>query len=218
MKKWIAMLLATVLLLNMGCALADVDTEITFQDIPWGSSKEDVYHIVLEKGLAQTEDEYIYESDDGGTYLSYNTQYNTHYWESNQSDLLNRLDASWNFNKEKKIAGYNLDRLNFSFITEKDETHLIYVEVMLDWKSNAEEAYADLQQKLTTVYGEGFHQADTNGILNYYLWKGSDNTAVMLSYNQYSLHLYYGMLDVDERLAQIEAQIEPVDHDDTSGL
>lgn len=216
MKKWIAMLLATVLLLNMGCALADVDTEITFQDIPWGSSKEDVYHIVLEKGLAQTEDEYIYESDDGGAYLSYDSQKN--YVGKTGSDFLSWLDASWNFNKEKKIAGYNLDRLNFSFITENDETHLIYVEVMLDWKSNEEEAYADLQQKLTTVYGEGFHQADTNGILNYYLWKGSDNTAVMLSYNQYSLHLYYGMLDVDERLAQIEAQIEPVDHDDTSGL
>ena len=39
-----------------------------------------------------------------------------------------------------------------------------------------------------------------------------------MSYNQYSLHLYYGMLDVEERLAQIEVQEEPVDSDDTSGL
>ena len=218
MKKWIAMLLATALVLNVGCALADVDTEITFQDIPWESSMEDVYHTVLEKELAEAYIEDVYDSYNDGAYLRYNTQYNTHYWESSQSDLLSRLDASWNFNKEKKIAGYNLDRLNFSFITENDETHLIYVEVMLDWKSNKEEAYADLQKKLTTVYGEGFHQADTNGILNYYLWKGADNTAVMLSYNQSSLHLYYGMLDVEERLAQIEVQEEPVDSDDTSGL
>lgn len=218
MKKWIAMLLATVLLLSAGCALADVDTEITFQDIPWESSKEDVYHIMLEKGLAQTEDKYIYEYSSDGAYLRYNTQYNTHYWESKQSDLLSQLDASGHFNEEKKIAGYNLERLNFSFITENNETHLIYIEVELNWKSNKEEAYADLQKKLTTVYGEGFHQADTNGILNYYLWKGTDNTAVMLSYNQSSLHLYYGMLDVEERLAQIEVQEEPVDSDDTSGL
>ena len=192
--------------------------KITFQDIPWESSKEDVYHIMLEKGLAQTEDKYIYEYNSDGAYLRYNTQYNTHYWESKQSDLLSQLDASGHFNEEKKIAGYNLERLNFSFITENNETHLIYIEVELNWKSNKEEAYADLQKKLTTVYGEGFHQADTNGILNYYLWKGTDNTAVMLSYNQSSLHLYYGMLDVEERLAQIEVQEEPVDSDDTSGL
>lgn len=216
MKKWIAILLATVLLLNMGCALADVDMEITFQDIPWGSSKEDVYHIVLEKGLAQTEDEYIYESDDGGTYLSYDSQKN--YIRNTGSDFLSWLQASWNFNKEKIIAGYNLDRLNFSFITENDETHLIYVEVVLDWKSNEEEAYADLQQKLTTVYGEGFHKTDEYGFTDYYIWKGANNTAVQLNYSQRSLSLTYGVLDVDERLAQIEAQIEPVDHDDTSGL
>ena len=218
MKKLIAMLLAAALLLSAGCALADVDTEITFQDIPWESSMEDVHHAVLKKELAEAVLEDVYDSNSGGAYLRYNAQYNTHYWESNQSDLLSWLEAPWSFNKEKTIAGYNLDRLNFSFITENDETHLIYAEVKLDWKSNEEEAYADLQKKLTTVYGEGFHQADKNGILNYYLWKGADNTAVMLSYNQYSLHLYYGMLDVEERLAQIEAQEEPVDPDDTSGL
>ena len=114
--------------------------------------------------------------------------------------------------------GDNLDELNFSFITENDETHLIYVEVELDWKSNEEEAYADLQQKLTTVYGEGFHKTDEYGITDYYIWKGANNTAVQLNYSQRSLSLTYGVLDVDERLAQIEAQIEPVDHDDTSGL
>ena len=210
------MLLVTVLLLNVGCALADVDTEITFQEIPWESSKEDVYHIVLEKGLAQTEDEYIYESGNAGDYLRYISQDN--FVGKMWSDFLCQLEANWSFNKDKKIAGYNLERLYFSFITENDETHLVCIEVNLDWKSNEEEAYADLQKKLTTVYGEGFHKTDEYGITDYYIWKGANNTAVQLNYSQRSLSLTYGLLDVDERLAQIEAQIEPVDPNDASGL
>ncbi len=98
------MLLAAALLLSAGCALADVDTEITFQDIPWESSMEDVYHTVLEKELAEAVLEDVYDSNSGGAYLRYNAQYNTHYWESNQSDLLIWLEAPWSFNKEKTIA------------------------------------------------------------------------------------------------------------------
>ena len=217
MKKWIAMLLVTVLLLNVGCALADVDTEITFQDIPWESSAEDVLHIVYEKGLAETKTKDVYAFDDSGEYLRYDSQKN--YVEETWSDLLSQLAAPWYINEEKTIAGYNLYDLRFHFITENDESHLICIDVSLDWKSNEEKAYADLQKKLTTVYGEGFHQEDGNGVLKYSLWKGADNTAVMLSYYHHDrIHLFYGVLDVEERLAQIEVQEEVVDPDDTSGL
>lgn len=231
MKRWIAMLLVTVLLLNVGCALADVDTEITFQNIPWGSDVLTVYDYVLENGLGTAPTQWNFKnlfqsSRDSfltfgiGTYLHYDEEQESYELKSSSSEMIARLLNRWGDPEKKKIAGYDFRYIALTFMADETKESLITIRVELDWQDTSK-AYADLQQKLSSVYGEGFHAVSAEG-WDYYLWKGANNTAVMLMYNQDNLKLYYGTLDAEQWITDAEAQAEtqdqPVDPDDTSGL
>lgn len=57
MKKLLALIVAAMMLVSVGCAwaesMAEELGEITFQDIPWGSSLEEVESWAKEKGFQE---------------------------------------------------------------------------------------------------------------------------------------------------------------------
>lgn len=232
MKKVLALIMAVLMMTSAGIALADVDTTITFQGISWGSSVLDVIDALLDSGIAVVQEAWsdldfqVLLTDgalltpEAGEYFHYNQDAKMYEVESNNNNYLSKFEPYFflQYATDKTIAGYGIKEIDFSFVQQGDETRLMTVQVRLDWQ-DTKAAYADLQAKLTSVYGEG-KQTTWAGIFDYYIWNGADNSMVMLDGSQNSLKLYYGTNDAEAWLSAAEAT-EPeatVDSNDTSGL
>ena len=232
MKKVLALFIAVLMLTSAGIALADVDTTIAFQGIPWGSSVLDVIDALLDSGIAVNEqawsEQFFQErltsgellTPESGDYFHYNQDAKMYEVESNDNQYLSKFEPYFFLQSapDKTIAGYGIKGIDFSFVQQGDETRLMTVQVRLDWQ-DTKVAYADLQAKLTSVYGEG-KQTTWAGIFDYYIWNGADNSMVMLDGSQNSLKLYYGTNDAEAWLSAAEAgqPTTTIDSSDTSGL
>lgn len=232
MKKILAVLMAMLMLTSAGIALADVDTAITFQGISWGSSVLDVIDALLDSGIAVVQEAWSGQdfqvlltdgallTPEAGEYFHYNQDAKMYEVESNNNNYLSKFEPYFflQYAPDKTIAGYGIKGIDFSFVQQGDETRLMTVQVKLDWQ-DTKAAYADLQAKLTSVYGEG-KQTTWAGIFDYYIWNGADNSMVMLDGSQNSLKLYYGANDAEAWLSAAEAAVPEatVDSNDTSGL
>ena len=212
-----------------GTALA-YDGEITFQGIPWGSSFDDSFKIMESNGF--TTDEYGvtlewlknngYPRSGSGSFLV--PEESRNYMTGNVSQYTDVLSCfqfeMGTLAEDKKIAGYDISQIEFSFVSLGDDTKLITAAVRLKWE-NQERAFDDLHDKLSSVYGEAEHKQDNNGIVNNYVWKGENNSIVLLDFGQQFLQLYYGTADATEWLEQAQQEYVPtntVDSSDTSGL
>ena len=166
MKKLLALIVAAMMLVSVGCAwaesMAEELGEITFQDIPWGSSMEEVKSWAKEKGFQEIGycGTYIQEYlDASGKYVTgASIMGNRHEGE----DILQVWD-----NASFQIAGYPIYRLDFHFDVQEGQTKLNTVAVRFQsselvssldtYEQTKEQAQAmleGLEQELITIYGE----------------------------------------------------------------
>ena len=228
MKKIFALLLVIVLSLGlMGTTLA-YDGEITFQGIQWGSSIEDTVKILNEKGFLNPEwAEYVTAvlMPECGSYIKAREQINAEMSGEHEEVLsLLQLDhGNLMLAEDKKIAGYPVKRLEFTFIVNGTESQLVDVGIDLEYE-NAAETIADLQQKLTSVYGSSVHAEVLHGIIATDCWIGADNSIILLSISESGGYftLDYGTLDTVNMIAAAlegrAARTNQVDSTDVGGL
>lgn len=156
MKKILALLLAVLMLASVGYAWAEETTEeeveITFQGIPWGSSRDEIKSWAIENGFQFVGPVAHYTQaflDESGKYVSDGIIYST----SDSGKFLQAYD-----NDSFQIAGYTIPALDFHFDVRDGKTELNTVVVhILHSDATNEQAQAildDLEQKLITVYGE----------------------------------------------------------------
>lgn len=233
MKKVLAFLLAMMMLVSVGCAWAEGTTEeaaeITFQDIPWGSSVDTVAEWVIQR------EEYSLPYDTAEKLLN---QYMPWSKGSSGRNIILTTDgttldgqverdygkalANWTtFGGERgelagfAIAGYKMNELYYDFTFDGEATGLISVGISLECPNGEDAAFTDLQQKLRTVYGVGDIDDE-----NTYFKMGANNTAVLLRKNGTPI-LIYGITNATEPLdASIGATgaTPTANPSDTSGL
>ena len=204
MKKMIALLLTATMLRGLtGTALA-YDEEITWQGVPWGSSADDTIKILNEKGFLNPEwAEYANQilMPGMGSYIKEREEINAEMSGENGAALsLLRIDRGNQFLADVvKIAGYSVNRLEFTFVINGTKSRLVNVGIDLEYV-NAAEAIADLQQKLTSVYGNGKHAEVLHGVIATDCWIGADNSMILLytSENNGNFTLDYGTLNAEK--------------------
>ena len=227
MKKIFALILTAMLLGLTGTALA-YDKKITFQEIPWGSSVEDTIKILNDKGFFNPEwAEYVNQilMSECGSYIKEREEINAEMSGENSKVLtLLQIDHGNQFlADDKKIAGYPVERLEFTFVVNGAESQLVNVGIDLEYK-NAAETIADLQQKLTSVYGNSIHADVLHGIIATDCWMGTDNSIILLyiSENGANFTLDYGTLNAEKMITvALENHTAPtnnVDSSDVGGL
>ena len=226
MKKIIALFLAAMMMLGMaGTALA-YDEQITFQEIPWGSSVEETIKLLNEKGFLDPEwAEYVNQVliPESGYYIKKREEINAEMSGDNGKVLtLLQIDRGNLFLAEdKRIAGYPVERLEFTFVVNGAESQLVDVGIDLKYE-NAAEAIADLQQKLTSVYGNSKHADVFYGTIATDCWIGADNSIILLysSENGSVFTLDYGTLNAERMIAAASgnAPKNNVDSSDVGGL
>ena len=157
MKKVLAVLMAMLILACAGIALADVDTAITFQGIPWGSSVLDVIDALQDSGIAVIQEawsdlDFLVLLTDGalltpesGECFHYNQDAKMYEVQSKNSKCVSKFEPYYflQYVPDKTIAGYGIKGIDFSFVQQGDETRLMTVQVRLDWQ-DTKAAYADL--------------------------------------------------------------------------
>ena len=154
MKKVLALLLAVLMLASIGCAWAEGTTEeaveITFQDIPWGSSVEEVKSWAKEKGFDSVT---LYPDPVAPVFLDVSGKYSSGHVKSAKVLFAYAFDSD-----PFQIAGYSIYSLKFYFDVQDEKTELGTVVVCIQEsgasKEQTQAILDDLEQKLITVYGE----------------------------------------------------------------
>lgn len=223
MKNLLATLLAVMMLTSIGCAFAEGTTEdaveITFQDIPWGSSMEEVKSWAKENGFQK-----FWNNSSGviktPVYLDTSGKYSQAILKS-ANDLANYEALFTSDNTSFQIAGYTIPRLDFWFSKQDGETELGTVVVYIQQDVTDEQSQMildDLEQKLITVYGENAAPStdnspkqSTDNTLSGFAWSysltglgagdtyrkvGAEDTAVCLMNQLSDVVLIYGKTDV----------------------
>ena len=224
MKKVLALLLAVLMLASIGCACeeetADEPAEITFQDIPWGSSREDVLAWLIQTGVVASEKSCYSGNGYDFTLLGNNGDWLLYQDRKPYKDVMKMLIPQ-EINAEYQIAGYSIKEMAFGFAYDGNTTKLIAVwfyPVYKNDEAGREATFADLQSKLRIVYGNGDIDDGER-----YLKLGENNTAVELRLMGMGYtELVYGVTNTLEILAECDALAgeEPVtvDSTDTNGL
>ena len=235
MRKAIAIFLILALLAGMmGCAAA-YDGEIVFQEIPWGTDREEALSLLLGKGYIPDEymemigaDElaayFVYEQ--GGSYLGKNRSGISLHSENDVQRVLYTLLFRNPFDNVlvKKIAGYSVDEINLCFADNRTESALIAVYLQIQSMENYEVFFDDLKEKLVKVYGKaetGKATGVTGKNITFCAWEGDQDTCVWLFADMGVVQLVYGTLNarniLKEYLTAKPAAVTP-NPDDTDGL
>lgn len=192
---------------------ATYEKSILFQEIPWGSSVEEIQNWAKKMGFAEgdvSKVEYlphIVYMDASGYAI-----------EEGASRLGDYRDKFCGLHLRKppmKIAGYDDYDLNFYFAENGKHTALITVAIEFGNEYGAgQQVIDDLKTKLNTVYG--VNQAKK--VTSEYMRLGQDNTAIHLRRNGIltSVLLIYGKTDA--YAGELEREQPAVDASDVSGL
>lgn len=197
-----------VVMLLFSAAMAEYDSEITFQGVPWLSDDETVARSLIEAGFLRNGTKvdlnhenvsYLLENEVG--FFSPDRIYG-----ADEVTFTTALEGS----VKGKIAGYSVKDLIFTFAYD-GEYKLIAVNVGLIGCE-----YTILKEKLTKIYGEAETVETEEGIISN-VWKGLNNSAILLiTYSEgLDYTLMYGRLDAADILSQCLAAPDP---DDVSGL
>ena len=213
MKKIIALLLAATMLLGMITAFAEDEAkEITWQDIPWGSSFDGVHQIMTDKGIYNPSSTTVMQgkhansimSGLAGAFLLENGDIEEE-WYSDKY-IKSEIRHLVYFAPEVVAGGYNVKTLIFTFSPDdKLMTIVVGIDTNDFWSGPAE----DLSTKLKTVYGASDNE-------NRYLKLGENNTAVTLGSTPMATGIIYGKTNWNEVLPGESENV--VDVTDTSGL
>ncbi|MBR6786899.1 MAG: hypothetical protein IKM26_03110 [Clostridia bacterium] len=207
MKKVLALLLAVLMLASISCAWAEGTTEeaveITFQDIPWGSSIEEVTSWAKENGFQSV---YIGSTFSTASFLDASGKYNQDVvigspFELHSFKTLNVFDGT-----SFQIAGYTVS-LEFYFDSQGENTELGTVIATIQ-APQTQAILDDLEQGLITAYGENALPStdiSPNGTGDRYRKLGAADTAVCLTNNpNYGAQLIYGKINpfTNEKVAK----------------
>ncbi len=232
MKKTICLVLTLLLLVPCFAALAEAAEEpateiyakpILFRGIPWGSTWEEAQKAFPE-GI---------EFDVSG-YKGFSSAEKYLLWNSNtiySDEILGNRYITTALNG-LKVAGYPLSEIQLFFLGTSDgngnlitdETHsaLIYTQYYFGpfkSKSARNEAFADLLDKLTALYGDiDVSRTDKSA----YLWYGADGTMVsLINSSGTAFMIRYGFSGADEMIElahQILNYGDVLDTSNTDGL
>lgn len=227
MKKFIAILLTTVLVVGLISCASAYDEAIQFSGIPWGENIENTVKTLFDAGYIREEYlEYLsnYVPYPGALYLFWRNDLGKNGCAeikyASEGDFGNNfisVSIERSFMPEITIAGYVVKRIDLSFTNKDGNPGLAAVELGLDIK-NTEDAYEDLTNKLTSIYGDPIN-ADLAPIANYNNWLGADDSCILLGNNQGTLKLYYGVIWSEETLETFKMDnTNNVDSNDVSGL
>ena len=219
MKKLFVVFALALLILQPLSGLA-YDEEITFRGIPFGSKYPEVIERLEGEGLSFSHIEnnsycYPFNVTIDGSYRD------SGFYTYTRNGIENVMPA-----------GYMLDYVDLKFMYAYDENgyssaledstlyHARYDILVVDYDS----AYADLKQKLSTLYGEGelfskieeHKYSDYDDHITFYVWRGLNDTAVALYRKQKvsrsdgsiledSLCIDYGLYNAFEKTVQLEA-------------
>ena len=205
MKKLFSVLLATLLLFSYAYA-----EEISFQNIPWMSDDVTALQMLKDAGLYRGIVDVLSLSNDGAIIINENEM--LEYQPNTVSEFKNFcFTASLKENIKGKIAGAPIENIILTFAYD-GQYKLIAVKVDL---LNSD--YEMMKTKLTKVYGEGETKNIEDEGIETIIWKGENNTGVLLYTESEGMkyQLYYGRLDAAEIL---ENCLNTSDPDDVSGL
>ena len=221
-------MLAVLMLASIGCAWAEGTAEepveepvgITFQDIPWGSSREDVLAWLIQTGVVASEKSCYLGNGYDFTLLGNNGDWLMYQDRKPYKDVMKQLIPQ-EINVEFQIAGYSIKEMAFGFAYDGNTTKLIAVwfyPVYENDEAGREAIFADLQSKLRIVYGDGDIDDGER-----YLKLGENNTAVELRLRGMGYtELVYGVTNTLEILAECDSlageESITVDSTDTNGL
>ena len=208
MKKVLASFLALVLVLSCVAALADTyEQPILFRGAAWGSAFAEVQS-ALPKGVEMNELSalsYWYPIEDRMFYTRSS---------SYKAEIGCQTSTYGHTLKDVTVAGHEVYQIGLVFvyqagedgvlIKDADHTSLVYAYYWLR-PEDPDAVYADLVNKLTTIYGDiDLHQAATP--LNSYeqnLWYGADGTMVSVvredtQNGSHNIRIMYGYLGADD--------------------
>lgn len=231
MKRLFAFFL--VLFFVVPTALADTDTDIVFHSIPWGISLDELTQQLKDKGIPSSAID-VY-NDDNMAIWTYRFRNDYQY---DIECTGHSIHVNLWFNDSVKIAGYPVNTMEFfthydisnnTLSKSTDASHYYMTKIWLSVSDEmAVDVYNDLYKKLTTLYAEG--KTDTikevETTYTYTVWHGANNTAVCLfhgvsdSSDFQSVHLYYGITDIEKPLQTIreyviQEQVKAVQNDMT---
>ncbi len=225
MKKMLCLVLSLMLLLSCS-ALAEEEKEITFQGVPWGSSKEETRQIWIDQGFVKPNPPA--GSGSNGNYgFSFSAEGDLVYF-SGSDDTMCCHSFKISALEVTTLASYELNKVCEFYACDRVEDGTALMMVLVELKvSDGEAAYDDLTAKLASIYGqyEGLTWEDYGMVVN--MWKGANNTVVVLAPdgNTGLVTLLYGTLDAEKILGEYEDRYQatiptpvPVDPTDTSGL
>lgn len=234
MKKFFAFLM--VLFLFAPSALADTESEIVFHGIPWGISVNELADQLRQRNIPVSSGDI--EADANMAIWTY--QFRNSYMNDIESTGY-KIPLYFFSNPDTvKIAGYPVQDMQLyahyditDGIIKLDADNSKYYLVSVQFDVSDEMAlgvYADLHQKLSSLYGNGVEDATkiVETTYTYTVWNGANNTAVCLyrsvstSSDYQFVHLMYGKTDCEQTLREvrrlvIEHEIQSV-ADDTTGL
>lgn len=211
MRKVICIVSCVLFLLLVGYANAQMkDEEIAFQNISWLSDENATLKGLINSGFVREGIETLIFSQDGTTYIVPEEVVNFRVESNSSKNKDVCVAASLEGFAKGKIAGFPIDNLELTFAYDGN-FYLIAVKVELIGSD-----YQILQNKLVKVYGEGEHEAVVEEEIESHIWKGANDSAVLLYTEDGGVHytLIYGRLDAEEILVKCHE----IDFDDVSGL
>lgn len=195
MKKYLAFLLALVLITVCGAALA-YDDEITFLDFAWYESYKVIEAYLMENSLASLP-LFGYPMMKEGTGWTWIRDGKESIKEIKLGDDSIPIFGYDTLRIDKPIGGYAEGvHETMNYILDGDDWKLYSVRIIFD-VPNPDEAHTDLLNKLNSVYGESRALKTKSLTLNY--WLGANDTFVFIltPTKEYPLQMLYGKLDVD---------------------
>lgn len=216
-----------VLILLLNVSLADVEQEITFNGIPWGTSITNVNQKLVELGYSNDKPDetslhtwpYHWQSDYKHTVKDTGLSLNTSYWSDDTHKIAGYV-VGWT----TMLAYYDYDDEKVNIDEDKSHFCQAIIQFSIEYEL-VDKAFEDLKSKLTTLYGSSV-QAIVDDEAKAFEWYGTNNTAVRLEQRNGKdykyIYLIYGITNIDSILNEVrEAVVKSIpdaDPNDFSGL
>ena len=210
MKRMLAVVLIAVLLLSIASSALAYDEEITWQDIPWGSSIEKIEQYVKKnyKGFSAEDIWGEILDNEGMPITAHNGDYN---------GKIRGYYAEISDKSMPEVAGYKIAVIGFIFVSDGNSTSLVSISLYPIKPDGKDAAFTDLSEKVKAVYGD-----EVNENKDFVTVLGENNTAISVKRSD-SMMLIYGKTDAIEILNGVDTPAETtnpnsVDSKNTNGL
>lgn len=194
---------------------------ILFQNIPWGSTQDKARTAVAKAGYVKNKNSFYSAKTNNVVYSKlYSGNAKEPYELSQYYNMVLCEDYVYSDRVLKKIAGYEVDTIAMCYVYSENRGKLDtknpgLISVNVELKATDEEAaMADLENKLTQVYGP-CDQKNYRSMV----WLGGDGTCVVL-YDFFSPTLLYARTDNMDVINQLYQDLGygNVDENDLNGL